>query len=334
MELGGLGISSLKELSWALRIRWLWLQKTEPDRPWTSLPIQVLDKAKALFSVAMQTEIGDGINTLFWSDRWLHGQRIADLAPRLLAAVPKRRINSRTVSEALTAAKWVPDIQGALTIGVITEFLHLWDLILNFELQQGVNDIHFWRLSADKKYSAKVAYESFFLGSISFESYQRIWKSWAPPKCRFFLWFAAQKKCWIADRLACHGMSHSDKCPLCDQEEETIDHLLINCVFARQFWFTFLRQLNLQDISPQPDDKSLEWWRRSNLIIVGAARRGLNSIFGLGAWVLWKHRNRCVFDAVVPSLAVALTKAREERLMWEMAGARGYSSLTAPLSIG
>jgi hypothetical protein len=187
MELGGLGISSLKELSWALRIRWLWLQKTEPDRPWTSLPIQVPDKAKALFSVAMQTEIGDGANTLFWSDHWLHGQRVADLAPRLLAAVLKRRINNRTVSEALTAAKWVSDIQGALTVGVITEFLHLWDLILKFELRQGVNDIHFWRLAADKKYSAKVAYESFFLGSISFEPYQRIWKSWAPPKCRFFL---------------------------------------------------------------------------------------------------------------------------------------------------
>jgi hypothetical protein len=99
-----------------------------------------------------------------------------------------RREESTTVlSEALTAAKWVSDIQGALTVGVITEFLHLWDLILKFELRQGVNAIHFWRLAADKKYSAKVAYESFFLGSISFEPYQRIWKSWAPPKCRFFL---------------------------------------------------------------------------------------------------------------------------------------------------
>jgi hypothetical protein len=33
LELGGLCISSLKELSWALQIRWLWLQKTEPNRP-------------------------------------------------------------------------------------------------------------------------------------------------------------------------------------------------------------------------------------------------------------------------------------------------------------
>jgi hypothetical protein len=60
MELGRLGISSLKELGWARRMRWLWLQKTESNRPWSTLPIQVPDKAKALFSVAMQTEVGDG----------------------------------------------------------------------------------------------------------------------------------------------------------------------------------------------------------------------------------------------------------------------------------
>jgi hypothetical protein len=39
LELGGLKISSLKELGWALRMRWLWLEKTDPSRPWSALPI-------------------------------------------------------------------------------------------------------------------------------------------------------------------------------------------------------------------------------------------------------------------------------------------------------
>jgi hypothetical protein len=38
-ELGGLGISNLQQLGWALWARWLWLQKTEPDKPWAFLPI-------------------------------------------------------------------------------------------------------------------------------------------------------------------------------------------------------------------------------------------------------------------------------------------------------
>jgi len=32
-ELGGLGICHLQHMCWALRLRWLWLKKTEPDRP-------------------------------------------------------------------------------------------------------------------------------------------------------------------------------------------------------------------------------------------------------------------------------------------------------------
>jgi hypothetical protein len=38
-----------------------------------------------------------------------------------------------------------------------------------------------------------------------------------------------------------------------------------------------------------------------------------------------------IFDAAAPSLVVALSQAGEERLLWEMAGARGVSSLMVPL---
>jgi translation elongation factor EF-Tu-like GTPase len=50
--------------------------------------------------------------------------------------------------------------------------------------------------------------------------------------------------------------------------------------------------------------------------------------------VLWKHRNRCVFNAAPPNLAAAVTQAGEERLFWELAGARGIASLTTPPSAG
>jgi hypothetical protein len=99
--MGGLGISSLKELAWALRMRWLWLEKMDSSHPWSTLPVQVPDKTRAFFVIAMQTEIGDGASTLFWSDRWLNGHRVADIAPRLLDAIPKRRVNKCTVREAL-----------------------------------------------------------------------------------------------------------------------------------------------------------------------------------------------------------------------------------------
>jgi hypothetical protein len=69
------------------------------------------------------------------------------------------------------------------------------------------------------------------------------------------------------------------------------------------------------------------------VVVMGAARKGLNSALILGAWVLWKHRNRCVFDAATPSLAVALAQVGEEKHMWEMAGARCMSALATPLPV-
>jgi hypothetical protein len=53
-----------------------------------------------------------------------------------------------------------------------------------------------------------------------------------------------------------------NKC-VCDQEEENIDHLLLSCVFTRQFWFSFLQRVNLQELAPQLENISfMEWWRR------------------------------------------------------------------------
>ncbi|GJN28014.1 hypothetical protein PR202_gb16093 [Eleusine coracana subsp. coracana] len=54
-------------------------------------------------------------------------------------------------------------------------------------------------------------------------------------------------------------------------------------------------------------------------------RNGLDSLVILGSWVIWNHRNRCVFDGATPSIAEALILAGEERQWRLMAGARGLS---------
>lgn len=77
------------------------------------------------------------------------------------------------------------------------------------------------------------------------------------------MWLVAHNRCWTADRFAKRGLSHSEKCPLCDHEEETINHLLLSCVFARQTWFEILQGLGLQELAPQSEDPSFEeWWHK------------------------------------------------------------------------
>ena len=57
-ELGGLGISDLKNMGWALQMRWLWLHKTEPHRPRSMFPIQVPEQVRAFFAMAIITIVG------------------------------------------------------------------------------------------------------------------------------------------------------------------------------------------------------------------------------------------------------------------------------------
>lgn len=86
------------------------MKKTDPNLPWATFHIPVQKCAQAFFSIAVVSEVGNGAATLFWSDRWIQGQRIADLAPQVFATVPKMRISKRTVHEALTDHSWVMDI--------------------------------------------------------------------------------------------------------------------------------------------------------------------------------------------------------------------------------
>ena len=52
--------------------------------------------------------------------------------------------------------------------------------------------------------------------------------------------------------------------PLCDQDDEPVQHLLTSCVFARQFWFSILQPLNLSALVPNRRCTSLsEWWKKS-----------------------------------------------------------------------
>jgi hypothetical protein len=91
--------------------------------------------------------------------------------------------------------RWVSGIKGALSVGVLIEYLQLWDLLSEVELQPETEDKHIFSIAPHGIYSAKSAYECLFLGSSSFGHYEIVWKTWALPKCRFFIWLVAHSRC-------------------------------------------------------------------------------------------------------------------------------------------
>jgi len=147
-------------------------------------------------------------------------------------------------------------------------------------------------------------------------------------KCKTFIWLAIRNRCWTADWLQKRGLPHLDHCSLCDQEDETVQHILTTCVFTRQFWFAVLQPLNLVALVPSRRTVSLaDWWLKAWRKVPKQHKKGFNSLVMLEAWIIWKHRNACVFDGSAPCLQVALWAYKEELQLWIAAGAKGPRAL-------
>jgi hypothetical protein len=81
---GGLGIKNLQLQGLALRSRWEWLRRTDPERPWQGLPMLKDQSARAVFDTLTVITIGDGKQVMFWTDRWINGLTATDIAPMVV----------------------------------------------------------------------------------------------------------------------------------------------------------------------------------------------------------------------------------------------------------
>jgi len=80
-DLGGLGVLDLEKFASALRLRWLWQEWKEPNKPWVGLGTLCSDKDKLLFAATTTIQIGSGAKTSFWHSAWIQGRRPKDIAP-------------------------------------------------------------------------------------------------------------------------------------------------------------------------------------------------------------------------------------------------------------
>ncbi|KAM0890566.1 hypothetical protein ACQ4PT_026958 [Festuca glaucescens] len=114
-EFGGLGVKDLRLQGLALRLRWMWLRRTDPARPWQGLPGLNDPLVVGVFQSLARFVVGGGRLTYFWRDRWIDGYTAEELAPEVFATVTTRRKNTRLVAEALQGDTWIDDIPGEMT---------------------------------------------------------------------------------------------------------------------------------------------------------------------------------------------------------------------------
>lgn len=150
-----------------------------------------------IFRASTSWILGNGKQCRFWTDTWLEGRSILEIAPALTALVPRWRRRTRLVCEAIHDRTWISDIHGALGMVTMVEYVDVWRMIQWITLSNDLDQI-IWRWTTNGIYSAASRYQALFTGSIIAPFWWLIWKSWAPQNAKFFLWLAAMERCWTA----------------------------------------------------------------------------------------------------------------------------------------
>ena len=121
-----------------------------------------------------------------------------------------------------------------------------------------------------------------------------IWNPCVPTKVGFFAWEAFWGKVLTLDQLKKRGRCLANRCFLCYKEEESIDHILIQCSKARVLWELLFALFGVSWVLPYSVRDTLSGWSGFNM---GKKRRKVwkaapSCIF----WAVWKERNRIAFD--------------------------------------
>jgi hypothetical protein len=293
-------------LGTALRSRWLWLCYMEAGHPWASMSSAEDKQTTTFFFASVRFRLGSGTTFLFWIDPWLDGKRISEFAPDLVEVVPARRRRQLTVAQALQGMSWTRQISGALTVQVLVQYVQVYRQLQTVQLILDGEDRLEWRWSPDGSYSSRSAYAALMLGQSAVLGTKELWKTRAPNNCHFFVWLALHGRCWTAERLHRHGIRTNSSCILCCQDAETINHLLVQCVFSREIWFKVLRRCGWHGVAPTQDHLFAVWWTTSRKCVPKGRRKAFDSLVVAMSWAIWTQRNDMTFGraALLPSRMV------------------------------
>lgn len=116
----------------------------------------------------------------------------------------------------------------ALTVQVILEYLHIWDLLLPIILDKDLRRHRTGSYGYDNISAILngLIISCIFIGQYSTLDAKVMWKAHAPNKCKFFMWLAVYDRCWTADRRKVHNLQATNTCALCSIGDETTTYLL------------------------------------------------------------------------------------------------------------
>ena len=197
------------------------------------------------------------------------------------------------------------------SVSEMADFVSLWDAVQEIQLTDQPDQIT-WKWTANGEYTSKSAYSAQFLGSYRNFHGQYIWKAESEGKHKFFAWLLVQSKILTADKLMSRHWPCNPVCSLCNHEQETAEHLVLHCHFARQVWDKLADWSEHLVTPPQPGIRIVDWWQKELVQLPNKTRKTKAGLMMYCASNLWKERNRRVFEQTTKNLAEVMQEIKLE----------------------
>jgi len=321
-EQGGLGIKDLRSFNQCLLLKLLHRLHHPEESAWAKwMADQVnlaslrgacagnhwdsLKELMPVYRAITVTDVGNGVRTSFWLDRWLPAGILMEVFPALYTHSLHKDASVAEVLSSQFRAHFAPRLTRAAaaelaTLEEITE-----DIVLTLcpdnrrcklAAQDGI-------LRAGPVYRAAQHAQS--MGDCAF--YKFVWQNHAPPRVRFFAWLLVQEKIQCKTNLLLKNIIEDATCNLCMTEMESPDHLILHCPFAKRFW------LQLGFCIPVNASVTQLWQLRKPAALPQAH---YSTYLLLCAWQLWKHRHDVVFRGETPSHLRLILSCKAEARLW------------------
>ncbi|XP_062113050.1 uncharacterized protein LOC133824195 [Humulus lupulus] len=127
------------------------------------------------------------------------------------------------------------------------------------------------------------------------------------PKHRFIFWQAALGHLLTRDKLQqCHLLIPSDLCPVCEEAQESHSHLFFSCSFSQQ-----LRSRMESWVGRDSWPRRYEDWHTWMLDKPkGLMQRVSAASLAAAVYLIWRNRNKCVYDLNSWSIDFVLQQIR------------------------
>jgi hypothetical protein len=187
-------------------------------------------KVKDEFLSMGRFDLGDGTQVRFWEDSWITPRPLKTIFPALYNIVRKKSASVRTVlsttplNVAFRRSLMGPNLQAWHNVVLMVAHVHL----------TNQRDRFVWGLHQNGLFLVNSMYRASL--SVQALPYNNlIWKLKLPLKVKVFMWYLYKGVILTKDNLARRQWQGDTKCCFCSSEE-SIQHLLFDCHYAKFIW--------------------------------------------------------------------------------------------------